>query len=104
MNIGCFDGRHYTEYVQDVKLLIKQSRYEEAEKLLIALIEVVENESRAMSWGVAPWYYEKLAILYRKQRRKYDEIAILERFASQKHAPGSKPAQLLDRLKKLIST
>ena len=99
--LGYYSGRHYTEYGEVVELLLKQAKFEDAERLLLALIEVIEQESRLMDWGVAPWYYGKLAILYRKQKRRNDEIAILERFAAQKHASGAMPPKLLDRLRKL---
>ena len=99
--LGYYSGHHYTEYVEVVELLLKQAKYEEAERLLLALIDVIEQESRFTGHGVAPWYYGKLAILYRKQKRRNDEIAILERFAAQGHAPGVLPPKLMDRLRKL---
>ena len=51
-------------------------------------------------WGVAPWYYEQLAIIYRKRKGYDSELRILGRFAEQKHGPGIKPAKLLARLEK----
>lgn len=99
--LGYLNGRHYSEYIMEVEQLFRQKEFDKAEHLLLALIQVIELESVAMDCGVAPWYYEKLAILYRKQRRNKDEIDILERFANQKHAPGVKPAQLIERLRKL---
>lgn len=100
---GYLNDRHYSEYVGEVEQLFRLKEFNEAEHLLLTLIEVVEQESRATGCGVAPWYYEKLAILYRKQKRKDAEINILERYARQKHAPGSKPPQLIERLQKLKS-
>lgn len=67
------------------------------------LVLATEAESKTEQRGVAPAYYEKLAIIYRKQNIKEDEINILERFAKQQHAPGVKPSKLLDRLEKLKS-
>ena len=51
------------------------------EKLLFALIKTLEDESIVENFGVAPWYYEELAKIYRKQKEYAREIAILERFA-----------------------
>ena len=51
--------------------------------------------------GVAACYYEKLAIIHREKKDLNAEIAILERFAGQKHAAGVKPSKLLARLEKL---
>jgi hypothetical protein len=100
---GFYKGKHYTKYVDDVRYLIKENKLEEAEKLLIELVKVTENEAKRNNYGVAPWYYERLAVIYRKKKDKNSEIRILERFASQKHAPGATPPKLLARLEKLKS-
>ena len=95
---GFYKGKHFTEYVEEVKYLTRENRLEDAEKLLLALISATEIDSE---FGVAPWYYEKLAIIYRKKKDLNAEIGILERFAGQKHAPGATPPKLLARLEKL---
>lgn len=99
---GMLRGRHYTEYVEEVKELRRSGRTEEAEQLLLELIAATEDEARAegAGWGVAPWYYEQLAILYSKRGEKEREIAILERFAHQPRAPGRATPALLERLAK----
>ena len=96
---GLYRGRHYTEYPDQVRSLKRAGRLEEAERLLLGLIDAVEAESRAERLGVAPWYYEQLAIVYRKQKNRVREQEILERFARQRHAAGVKPAKLLQRLR-----
>jgi len=96
---GLYRGRHYTEYPEQVRSLKRTGKLEEAERLLLGLIDAVEAESRAERLGVAPWYYEQLAIVYRKQKNHVREQEILERFARQRHAPGVKPAKLLQRLR-----
>lgn len=100
---GFYNGRHYSDYVEEVRNLKRDGILAQAEKLLIDLIEAIECEARVMHWGVAPWYYSQLAIIYRKQNQTENEIAILQRFARQRHAPGAGPAKLLDRLKELQS-
>jgi hypothetical protein len=97
---GYINGRHYTTYVSDVENLKKNNKMEEAERLLLELVEATESESISKGWGVSPWYYEELAKIYRKQKIYTKEVAILERFAKQKHAAGVKPPRLLERLKK----
>jgi hypothetical protein len=99
-NIGYLNGRPYTSYVEDVKQLKRVGDVEGAERLLLALIDVIETEARVKKWGVAPWYYEELAKLYRQRRDYRAEVAILQRFAKQPHAPGVMPQQLLERLDK----
>lgn len=96
---GLYKGKHYTEYVEDVKTLKRHDALEALE-LLGALLGAVEEEAAAEGVGVAPWYYEQAAIVYRKKRDFASEVAVLERFAAQKHAPGTAPPELLARLEK----
>ena len=95
---GFVRGRHFTEYVEDVKELRRSGREDEAESLLFDLVEASEAEAFSEDLGVAPWYYEQLAVLYRSRGDGVGEVAILERFAQQRHAPGVKPPRLLERL------
>ena len=83
-----------------MKQLRAENRSEEAEDLLLKLIGETEAEARAhgAGWGVAPWYYEQLAILYRKEKRYSDEVQILERYQHQPKAPGVGPKKLAERL------
>jgi hypothetical protein len=97
---GRVRGRHYTDYVEDVKALRRSDKDEAAERLLLELIDATEEESRLRGTGVAPWYYEQLAIIYRKRKDAAAEVAVLERYASQPHAPGAGPAKLAQRLMK----
>jgi hypothetical protein len=97
---GRVRGQHYTEYVEDVKTLRRCEKNEAAEHLLLELLDATEEESRMRGTGVAPWYYEQLAIIYRKRKDHTAEVAILERYAHQPHAPGAGPAKLAERLVK----
>jgi hypothetical protein len=99
-NPGFVRSRHYTSYVDDVKELRRAGHEEEAERLLLELVEATEAENEIERLGVAPWYYEQLAISYRKRGDIRSEVQILERFARQKHAPGVMPPALLNRLEK----
>ena len=72
-----------------------------AEALLLQLIEATESEARANNWGVAPWYYEQLAIVYAKKKDHEAELKVLERYARERKAPGAKPAKLAQRLERL---
>ena len=97
---GLVRGRHYTTYVDEVRQLKSLGQVEAAERLLLELVVATEAESRTEGWGVAPWYYEQLAILYAKQKDSTKEIAILERYDAQRHAPGVGPSKLAARLEK----
>jgi DNA polymerase-3 subunit epsilon len=86
--------------VERVKQLKRDGEYDAALYLLIEEISSQERESTQKGWGVAPWYYEQAAIIYRKLNDLGSEITILERFAAQRHAPGVGPGELLLRLQK----
>ncbi len=79
---GFYNGRHYTEYVEEVKSLKREGRLEEAERLLLALITATKAEARAQKWEPAPWYEDQLAIVYRKmaaaQRKEKDYKALVK--------------------------
>lgn len=97
---GEYQGRHFSAYPDEVKKLIKEKEYAKAEELLLGLVSATESESDFEGCGVAPWYYERLAILYRCTDRGDDEVQILERFMRQKQAPGAGPSKLKERLRK----
>jgi len=86
--------------VDTIKKLKKSGQDYELEEVLMWCVEATESEAKAEGSGVAPYYYEELAKLYRKQKDYKAEIAILERFAQQTHAPGVMPQKLLERLEK----
>jgi hypothetical protein len=96
---GYVQDKHYTEYVDSVKALKRDGNLVDAEILLLKLVDATEAEARAMGGGVAPWYYEQLAIIYRKQKRHADEVSILERYETHEKGPGTGPDQLAHRLR-----
>ena len=98
---GFHEGRHYTEYAEVVDDLKRQNDLDEAEKPLLSLVVATEADNRAKNWGVAPWYYEQLAIIYRQKQGPGEEPAVLERFRKQQHAPGARPAKLPKRPNKV---
>jgi hypothetical protein len=58
---------HFSDYVEEVKTLRRSGDDIPAEALLLELVRATEADAAANDWGVAPWYYEQLAILYRKR-------------------------------------
>lgn len=97
---GMVNGKYYTEYTEEIKNLKKVKKHDEAIWLLLKILDAIERESREFDDGVSPWYYEQLAIIYRKEKRVADEIKVLERFAAQKKSPGVKPKKLAEQLAK----
>lgn len=100
---GYYQGRHFTTYIEEVEELKRAQHFTQAEALLIKLVEVVEREAKAEGWGVPPWYYEMLAIIYRKQKNFPAEVAILERFFHQQHKPNPKLEERLLKAQKLLT-
>jgi hypothetical protein len=92
----------YVKYVEIIKELKRQGKYAEAAEILMGCVEATEEEDRQNGWGVAPWYYEQLAIIYKKEGDKNKEIQILRRYAKQNKAPGFMPEKLKQRLNSLL--
>lgn len=82
---GIVEGKHYTEHVPAVKALKRSGDYSAAIQLLLRLVDAVEAESRAAgpTRAVPPWYYEQLALLYRKGKNFQAEVDILRRYVEQ---------------------
>lgn len=106
--VGSVDGQHYTDSVEKVKQLKREGKHHDAINILLQAVDSTEKESEfaGEGWGVAPWYYEQLAIIYRKEKEYQKEVEILERYATQPKAPGAGPQKLAERLtmaKELLS-
>ena len=95
---GYVDGVHYTDQVERIRDLKRAGRTSEAWALLLKCVDATEAEDRVNGGGVAPGYYEDLAVLYRKEGRFADEVAILERFERQRKGPGVLRDKLAVRL------
>lgn len=101
MTAGNYRGKHYTEWVEKVKDLKRNGQLDEALTLLYRLVKAVESEAKVDGHGVAPWYYEQIAIICRKQSDLPGELAILQRYNRQPAAPGSGEPKLAARLRKV---
>jgi len=93
-------GLRHWDFVDQVTYLKREKRDEEAVALLIKLVAATEEEAKRDRLGVAPWYYEQLAGIYRRAKKFDDELRILERYEAQPKAPGALPAELADQLQK----
>jgi hypothetical protein len=97
---GSVDGKHFTRYIEDVKQLKKEKNHTEAISLLTKLVDATEKESSVSGSDIAPWYYEQLAIIYRKEKLINEEIEILERYEQKTKVLRDKPSKLQSRLVK----
>lgn len=98
---GFYKGKHYIEYVDQVKALKRADKLLEAEQLLLELVDAVEDENRIEQFGISPWYYEQLAVIYRQRADYAAEIAILERGERQPYGKGPLFAERLAKAKAL---
>lgn len=94
-------GKHYSEYPDYITELVKQEILDEAVNLLDKILNIMESVAIEKGEGVAPWYYEKLSMIYKKLKNKDNEIQTLKRFLSQPKARGSKPRKLYEKYLKL---
>lgn len=79
---------HYTDAVEHVKKLKRERRHEEAEELLRWCIDQTAKEKYP-----APWYFKHLAIVYRKDGRHEDEVAVIERYIELLEQSGIDPGE-----------
>jgi predicted RNA-binding Zn-ribbon protein involved in translation (DUF1610 family) len=86
---GFHDGKHYTEWVDEVKALKRAGRLDDTVRLLLHLVNAVETEQKVRRCRGAPWYYEQLAVVYRKQGNPSAEVAILEQYVAKNKQYGS---------------
>lgn len=77
---GQYKGKLYSEYNDTIKILIKMGRLDEAEKLIIELINAIELDDRVSNLKLLTGYYANLANIYHKRKDIPNEIKILERF------------------------
>jgi hypothetical protein len=96
------EARRISTLVESVKLAKRDGRLIDAEAELLQELDRQEAQARANGCGVAPWYYEQLAVIYAKERRFADEIEVLRRYDQQPKAPGATPAHLKERLNKAL--
>jgi len=100
--LGCYQGRHYTTYQEEINELKKSNSFVELETLLLGLIDAAEAYGIVLGYGIAPYYTEQLAILYRKQGEYLKEIKILSRYilASQNDENPQNRDRIAERLRK----
>ena len=75
-------------------------------RLLLRLVHAVEKEASETGRGafLAPWYYETLAMIYRREKRFDLEAALLRRYLLGNQGLGNPPVKaIVQRLEKAQS-
>lgn len=83
---------------EDIDELLEAGKTEPAEYALLIKIDHSEENSSRGGAEVAPWPYHKLALLYRRQGHKKEELQLLRRFVEQRHPEGGMAPVLRQRL------
>jgi hypothetical protein len=103
---GYVPGKQLSAYSEEEQKLRWEDR-EEAITSLLELVDATEEDSIFTGLGVVSAYYEQLAIIYRKRKEYHKEIAILARYARQRHTYGDSRQQILkvrlEKAKKLFT-
>jgi hypothetical protein len=94
---GYLGGRHFTEYVEEIKALRSRGELEALERLLLDLIPIMEAEVGARSGA---FYFEELAKVYRKRKDYQREVAVLEHYVILNLAGNGGDPDLLRRLER----
>jgi hypothetical protein len=84
--------------INEVKSMIREGREQEAEPVLLGLVAAIEEQAQTHRGKLAPWYYERLAIIYRRRRDYASEIAILTRYCQHEGNKYSIPEGIRKRL------
>lgn len=73
-------GRHYVDWVPELDQLRSTNNEQQAEPLLLDCVAAAERSALVNGCEPAPGYTLRLAVIYRRQKRYADEVAILERW------------------------
>lgn len=92
-------GRHYTEYVEQVKELKRAGKLVDALALLEELMGAAEAEAMKDRLALPPWYAEQAAVVHRKLGDRAGELAVLRRYTAHRYA--SRDSRVHERLLKL---
>ena len=99
-SVGLVRGRHYTEWVNEVKQLKRDKKHQEVIDLCSAAIDATEAEYRVNQLGVAPWWYEQVALAARRSGQPHVERAAMQRYLDH---PDSKNPDYVEKFHRFIA-
>jgi hypothetical protein len=94
------DQRSLASVQEEIQGLKRVGNLEEAERLLLQYIAVMESDVRTNQSIPHPRFYEQLAMIYRRRKQYQLECSILEQYAQQAQLSGTIPQRLAERLQK----
>lgn len=93
-------GKHYTEWVEPVKQLKREKRFEEA---LAILWECQQATIREDGPHPASWYFEQAAIIHRRLGQFDLEVAAIEFYLRESREPSSKMIERLEKAREKLA-
>lgn len=97
---GLVRGRHFTEWVEEVKQLKRDGRQQEVIDLCTEAVEATEAEYRVDGLAVAPWWYEQVALAARRSDQPLVERQIMARYLAH---PGPKHPDYVTKFEKALA-
>ena len=99
-SIGLVRGRHYTEWIEEVKQLKRDKNHQAVIDLCSDAVEAVEAEYRSNRLAVAPWWYEQVAMAARRSNQPDVERAAMQRYLDH---PGSNHPDYIEKFNRFIA-
>lgn len=96
-----FNGSPYWQWAEEAEELRRKGNLAEAEAIMLRVLDALEQHQVAEGWNGVPYqYYERLAKIYRRQKRYADELAVLERYV-ERNSPSLPTQGALQRMSRV---
>lgn len=99
-SLGFVRGRHYTEWIDQVKQLKRDKKHHAVIELCSEAVEAAEAEYKSNRLGVAAWWYEQVALAARRSDQPDIERAAMQRYLGH---PGSKNPEYVEKFKRFLA-
>lgn len=99
-----YSGPPYWKWAEEAEQLRKAGNLAEAEAIWLRVLDALEQRHAREGWDAVPYtYYERLAMIYRSQKRYADELAVLDRYLARSSSqPARRAVQRLNRVRQLL--
>lgn len=97
---GFVRGRHFTEWVDEVKQLKRDQKQHEVIQLCLEAVDATEAEQARNGLSVAPWWYDQVALAARRTGQSDLERDVMQRYLDH---PGRKNPKYVEKFERSIS-
>lgn len=95
--LGFVRGKHFTQWVDEVKQLKRDGKHQEVLDLCLEAVEATEAESKVDGLSVAPWWYDQAALAARRTEQPEVERVVMERYLAHPSRKNSEYAEKFQR-------